>query len=124
MNVSKKLEEIFKKAINNNEATVAVESLAPDDLPVTITLPEFMRRMKDMAASGGGMAMMGNLPDQLNVAVNANHALVAKILKAKTEKTQTNYAKQAYDLALLSQNMLSGADLTNFIDRSVKIASK
>lgn len=77
-----------------------------------------------MAATGGGMPMMGNLPDQLNVVANANHDLVAKILKAKTEKTQTNLAKQAYDLALLSQNMLSGADLTDFIARSVKIASR
>ncbi len=121
---TQKLEEIFKKAINNETATVTVQSMAPDDMPVTITLPEFMRRMKDMAATGGGMAMMGNLPDQLNVALNANHTMAAKILKAKTEKTQTNLAKQAYDLALLSQNMLSGAQLTDFIARSVKLVSK
>jgi len=122
---SKKLEEIFKKAINNKSATVAVQSMAPDDMPVTITLPEFMRRMKDMAATGGGgMSMMGNLPDQLNVAINANHSLVTKIMKAKTDKTKANLAKQAYDLALLSQNMLSGAGLTDFIARSVKIVSK
>ena len=119
------MEEIFKKAINNESATVAVQSMAPDDMPVTITLPEFMRRMKDMAATGGGgMSMMGNLPDQLNVAINANHSLVTKIMKAKTDKTKANLAKQAYDLALLSQNMLSGAGLTDFIARSVKIVSK
>lgn len=113
---------IFEKAINNKAMMLAVESLSPDDLPVTITMSEWMRRMKDMARSGGGgMSFMGTMPDTYNVAINGNHALVQKILKAETEEDKTKLAKQVYDLALLSQNMLTGADLTNFIKRSVEL---
>ena len=119
------LKKIFEQAINNTNTTLAVESLSADDLPVTITLPEFMRRMKDMAATGGGgMAMMGNFPEQLSVTINANHALVSKVLKAEKEDDKLALAKQAYDLAMLSQNMLTGANLTDFIQRSVELASK
>ena len=118
-----KLKVIFEKALDNANSTLHVESLAPDELPVTITQPEFMRRMKDMAALGGGMAMMGKMPEQLNITVNANHPLSIKILKAKKEERKVELAKQAYDLALLSQNMLEGTELTNFIKRSVDIAT-
>jgi molecular chaperone HtpG len=104
--------------------TVAVESLSPSELPVIVTMSEWMRRMKDMARSGGGgYAFMGNMPDSYNVAVNANHGIVQKIIKAEGEEQKTKLAKQAYDLALLSQNMLTGADLTSFIKRSVELVS-
>jgi molecular chaperone HtpG len=114
---------IFEKAINNKSMTLAVESLSPSDLPVTITMSEWMRRMKDMARTGGGggMSFMGNMPDSYNVAINGNHALVQKILNAETEEQKAKLAKQIYDLALLSQNMLTGADLTSFIKRSVEM---
>ncbi len=118
------LKEIYAKAVDNNSINVQVTSMAADELPVTITLPEFMRRMKDMAATGGGMPFMGNMPDSYNVTVNANHPMSAKILKAKREDTRVKFAKQAYDLALLSQNMLEGSSLTRFIQRSVELASK
>ena len=115
---------IFEKAINNTSMTVAVESLSPGELPVIVTMSEWMRRMKDMARSGGGgYAFMGNMPDSYNVAVNANHGIVQKIIKAEGEEQKTKLAKQAYDLALLSQNMLTGADLTSFIKRSVELVS-
>ena len=121
---TKKVKEIFEKAINDKSKTVVVESMAPDEMPVVITLPEFMRRMKDMAAtSGGGMSFMGTMPDQHMVAINANHALTGKILKAENEEQQKQLAKQAFDLAMLSQNLLTGADLTRFIKRSVEIAA-
>ena len=120
-----KVKGVFEKAINNPAMMVTVESLSPDEMPVTITLPEFMRRMKDMAASGGGgFAMMGQMPDQYSVAVNANHALVDKILKADSEEAQEQLARQAIDLAKLSQNMLSGADLTHFVRRSVEMIAE
>lgn len=112
------VKELFDKTINNKTFTVQVESLSPDELPVTVVLPEFMRRMKDMSANGG-MAMFGSMPDQYNVIVNANHALTAKILKAEGDEAQI-LSKQAYDLALLSQGLLTGADLTSFIKRSVE----
>ncbi|HEX5171594.1 MAG TPA: molecular chaperone HtpG [Cyclobacteriaceae bacterium] len=115
---------IFEKAINNKSMTIAVESMATDELPVVITMSEFMRRMKDMAKmGGGGYAFMGNMPDNYNVAVNANHTIIQKILKAESEEQKVKLAKQAYDLALLSQNMLTGADLTSFIKRSVELVS-
>jgi molecular chaperone HtpG len=115
---------IFEKAINNTNMTVAIESLSPSELPVIVTMSEWMRRMKDMARSGGGgYAFMGNMPDSYNVAINANHGIVQKIIKAEGEEQKTKLAKQAYDLALLSQNMLTGADLTSFIKRSVELVS-
>ena len=116
---------IFEKAINNKNMTLAVESLSPDELPVTITMSEWMRRMKDMAKTGGGggMNFYGSMPDQYNVAINSNHGIVQKIIKAETEEQKIKLAKQAYDLALLSQNLLTGADLTNFIKRSVDLVS-
>src|SRR5687768_2413459 len=117
------IKSIFEKAVSNSDMTLAVESMSPDDLPVVITMSEFMRRMKDMARSGGGYGFMGNMPDNYNVAINGNHAIVQKILKAESEDQKTKLAKQAYDLALLSQNMLTGAELTNFIKRSVELVS-
>lgn len=119
-----KVKGIFEKAINNKNMSVAVESMSPDELPVVITMSEFMRRMKDMAKmGGGGYAFMGAMPDNYNVAVNGNHHIVQKILKAESEDHQVKLAKQSYDLALLSQNMLTGAELTNFIRRSVELVS-
>jgi molecular chaperone HtpG len=118
------VKDVFEKAIANKNMTVAVESLSPAELPVVITMSEFMRRMKDMSKmGGGGYSFMGNMPDNYNVAVNGNHTIVQKILKAEGEEQKAKLAKQAYDLALLSQNMLTGTDLTNFIKRSVELVS-
>ncbi|WKV12120.1 molecular chaperone HtpG [Marivirga harenae] len=119
-----KLKKVFEEAINNSSMTVAVEALSPDELPVSLTMPEFMRRMKDMQQTGGGMPFMGGMPDQYNLTINANHKMASKILKAESEDAQKNIAKQNYDLALLSQNMLNGKDLTNFISRSVEMMEK
>ena len=113
---------VFEKAVNNKNMNITVESLAPDELPVIITMSEFMRRMKDMAKmGGGGYAFMGSMPDQYAVAINGNHAIVQKILKAENDEQKATLAKQAFDLGLLSQNMLTGVDLTNFIKRSISL---
>lgn len=120
----KELKDLFEKAIGEHQVTFSVDPLSPDELPVVITLPEFMRRMKDMSAtSGGGMGMF-NMPDQLNAAINSNHPIVNKIMEAKREDKKLKLAKQAYDLGLLAQNMLSGSGLTTFIKRSVELLSK
>ncbi|MBT0809920.1 molecular chaperone HtpG [Litoribacter ruber] len=118
---STKVKGIFEKAINNQNFTVEVEGLNPEELPVTITMEEFMRRMKDMAQTGGGMGFYGSLPDQYKIAVNGNHKVVDKILNAENEEAQTKIAKQAVDLAMLSQGMLKGKDLTEFVKRSVDL---
>ena len=113
---------IFEKAINNKNMTLAIESMSHGDLPVVVTMSEWMRRMKDMARTGGGgMSFMGNMPDNYNVAINGNHGIMQRIIKAETEEQKLKLAKQAYDLALLSQNMLTGADLTSFIKRSIEL---
>jgi molecular chaperone HtpG len=120
----KNLKELFEKTLDNKSLNVSVESLPVDELPVTITLPEFMRRMKDMAATGGGgMAMFGgDFPLSYNVSVNANHPVTAKILKSDNEQEKAKLVKQAYDLGLLSQNMLTGSDLTAFIQRTAELS--
>lgn len=99
---------------------VEIESLPADTMPVTITMEEWMRRMKDMSRLGGGMNFYGAMPDTYKVAVNGNHKLIGKILTAD-EAQQTILAKQAFDLALLAQGMLKGADLTAFVERSVEV---
>jgi len=99
------LKAIFQKALNDDKLNLSIESLPVDELPVSITLPEFMRRMKDMSM-GGGMAMMGDFPLMHNVVLNANHPLISKILKTESEEEKAKLAKQAYDIGLLSQNML------------------
>jgi molecular chaperone HtpG len=121
-----KLKSLFEKAINNKAMMLSIESLAPDQMPVVVTMSEWMRRMKDMAKSGGGgggFGFMGNMPDNYNVSVNGNHTIIQKILQTEGEEKQVTLAKQAYDLALLSQGMLTGADLTNFVRRSVDLIS-
>ncbi|MFN6944256.1 MAG: molecular chaperone HtpG [Cytophagaceae bacterium] len=116
-----KIKKVFEEAINNKSNTLAVEPLPVDELPVTITQPEFMRRMKDMS-SMGGMGFMGQMPQMNNVVLNANHPLMQKILNEESDETRKKLAKQAYDLALLSQGMLTGKDLTNFIKTSIDLS--
>lgn len=119
---SKSVKELFEKAINNKNYSVEIEGLSPEEMPVTITMEEWMRRMKDMAQTGGGpMSFYGSLPDSYKVAINGNHPVVDKILKAEGEEAQLKLAKQAFDLALLSQGLLTGKDLTAFVKRSVEM---
>ena len=119
------LKKIFEKIINNPSTVINVESLSTDESPVVITLPEFFRRMQDMAkSSGNNPMMMGGPGEMVSVSINGNHKLIDKILKAKTNKTKEKIASQVYDLALLSQNMLTGSKLTGFVQRSIDILSK
>jgi molecular chaperone HtpG len=116
------VKEIFEKAVNNKSMNLTLEALPTDELPVSITLPEFMRRMRDMSATGG-MGFMGKMPETYNVVINSNHRMIQKVLNASDEGDKIKIAKQAYDLALLSQGLLKGTDLTNFIQRSVELGS-
>lgn len=116
-----RLQELYTKAISNEHMNVQVEALSPQDSPVIITLPEFMRRMKDMQRTGGGgMSFMGNLPDSYTVSVNANHPITQRILAAD-EEAGRKLARQAFDLGLLAQNMLKGEALTAFVKRSAEL---
>jgi len=115
-----KLKEVFEKTLDNKSLTINVESMPSDELPVTITVPEFMRRMKDMSALSGEQSMFGSMPVMYTLSINANHPLTAKVLATPDEAQQQTLVKQLYDLALLSQNMLTGAGLTAFVRRSVE----
>ncbi|MCY1375448.1 hypothetical protein D9M69_628630 [compost metagenome] len=111
----KKVEEIFKEFIGNN--IVQIEALPVDDLPVSIVQTEFMRRYMDMSKINGQAGMTGAMPVMYNLVVNGNHPLIQKI---SAEENENGIAKQLVDLALLSQGMLTGKDLTQFIYRSVE----
>jgi len=112
------LKAIFEKAVSNPAMKVETENLLPESMPVTITMEEWMRRMKDMSRLSGSMNMYGAMPDQYKLSLNANHPLMKKILQAD-ETSQFAMAKQTYDLALLAQGMLKGAELTSFVERTL-----
>jgi len=117
-----KVKAVFEKAISKPNMNVEIESLKPEEPPVTITMDEFMRRMKDMARTGGGgMSFYGTMPDHYKVTINANHPLITRIANSDDEEEQSKLSKQAFDLALLSQGLLVGAELTEFVNRSVSL---
>jgi molecular chaperone HtpG len=115
-----KVKDIFTNAIKNLGAGhIELKPLSPTDHPVTITKPEFMRRMKEMQALQG--MDMNMFPDSHNVVINTNHPLVSeKLLKMKSEEKKADFANYLHDLALLNQNMLSGEQLSSFISRSLE----
>ncbi|WP_299215561.1 molecular chaperone HtpG [uncultured Dokdonia sp.] len=114
------LKTVITESIADSSYTVQMEAMDSNAAPFIITQPEFIRRMKEMQQSGGGGGMfgMGNMPDMYNLVVNANHELVSEILNTKTAKKKERLIKQSFDLAKLSQNLLKGEELTNFINRS------
>ena len=114
------LKPIFEGIVEKEKYTVQVESLSETEKPVLITQSEFMRRMKEQQAAGGGMNMMGVMPEMFNLVVNTNHNLTSKIVDSKGKK-QEKLAKQAVDLALLSHGLLKGEDLTDFVERSFEL---
>ena len=114
-----KLKPMIESAVSDDKYTVQLEALDSKSLPFMLAQPEFMRRMKEMQQSGGGG--MGNMPDMFSLIVNTNHELVGKILNTRTEKKRNSLIKQSVDLAKLSQNTLTGKDLTEFINRSIDL---
>ena len=114
-----KLKPMIEDAVSDDKYTVQLESLDSKSLPFMLAQPEFMRRMKEMQQSGGGG--MGNMPEMYSLIVNTNHQLVSKILTTRTEKKRNSLIKQSVDLAKLSQNVLTGKELTEFINRSIDL---
>ena len=112
-NVKKAFENLIDKVTYN----VEFSNLSEDDAPVEVIQNEFMRRMKDMSAMGGGMQMWGTMPDSYTLMLNANNPIIAG-LADKSEEEQNNIIKQLYDLARLSKNLLKGKDLNEFVKRS------
>ncbi|AZI33924.1 molecular chaperone HtpG [Kaistella carnis] len=119
------LKKNITEAVNDTKFTVQVEDLESSEAPFIITQPEFMRRMKDMQATGGGgMFGMSVFPEMYNLVVNSNSELAAEILKNENAEEKNSKIKYALDLAKLSQNLLKGKDLTDFIQRSYQQLSK
>lgn len=118
---SASVKEIFEKAVNKDTMNVEIAALNEAVLPVTVTMDEFMRRMKEMAQTGGGMSFYGNMPDNYKVTVNGNHPLIKRMLSEEKEEKKEELAKQMFDLALLNLGLLTGEDLTNFVKRSVSL---
>lgn len=117
-----RLKPIVEAEIDKQKYTVILESMESSDQPMLITQNEFMRRYKEMSqTSGGGMGFYGEMPDSYNLVVNINHPLIGQILNEKDETKQKQLVNQLTDLALLSNGLLKGEALTNFIQRSVEM---
>ncbi len=113
------LKTVVESVVPKENYTVQMEAMDSKAAPFIITQPEFMRRMKEMSQSGGGgMFGMGNMPEMYNLVVNTNSELATSILSSDNDETKSALVKQALDLAKLSQGLLKGEDLTNFVKRS------
>ncbi len=113
------LKPMIEAVVPGEKYTIQLEAMDSNGLPFVLTQPEFMRRMKEMQQTGGGM--MGAFPEMYTLLVNTNHELVGQILQTKTAKKRERLIQQALDLARLSQNLLKGEALTAFIKRSVDL---
>ena len=111
-----KLKPIIEENVEKSSYTVMLEPLDSAESPFTITVPEFMRRMKEMSATGGGMMGMGSMPDMYNLVVNTNHPLISRILEESDASKQKALINEAKNLAMLAQNLLHGEELTNFVE--------
>ena len=115
-----KVRPVFENIVEKEKFMIAFESMSEKDAPVQITQTEFMRRMKEQEALSG-QSMFGGFPEMYNLVVNTNHPLISEILNEKDESRKQQIAGQLTDLALLSQGLLKGEKLTQFIKRSVEI---
>lgn len=115
--------KLFEFQVPEITLTLEVKGLSSDAAPIVATRPEFMRRMKDMAGMGGGgmTAFYAQMPDEVHLTVNGNHPIFQTLLKEPDVDKQQKQARNLADLALLSQGLLKGAELTNFINRSVDL---
>jgi molecular chaperone HtpG len=111
------IKKVFEGAVTAG-ATVEMSPMSPDDMPVVITKPEFMRRMAEMSRLSGNN--LGDMPESHNVVVNTNHALITdKLTGMETDEEKSDFVKYLYNLARLNQNMLKGRELTDFIKKSI-----
>ena len=116
-----KLKPVFEQVVEKDKFQVSFGNLRESDPPVVITQNEFMRRFREQQATGGGMMAMGGFPESYNLVVNANHPLVYKMAQENELTQQENLSRQLVDLALLSQGLLKGSALNQFIRRSVDL---
>jgi molecular chaperone HtpG len=119
------LKALFEGKVEKEKANIELKALSPEDAPVTITRDEFMRRMQEMSKMGGNQGMMffGDMPEKFNLVINTNHPAHRKVLSSE-EAQKEKLVKQMTDLALLSQGLLKGAALTEFVERSISLAAE
>lgn len=118
-----KLKPVYEAFVDKNKFTVVFENMSEKDVPVMVTQTEFLRRMKEQEAMGGG-GFYGNFPEMYNLVVNSNHPITGKILNESSEERKNAITRQCVDLALLSQGLLKGEELTRFIKQSVELMEK
>jgi len=118
----KVLKEMLEKQIDAKKFTIVFESLSEKDSPILVTQNEFMRRMKDMSAlgGGGGYSFMGDMPENYNLVVNSNNPVISRLLLESDETKQADTIRQLFDLSLLAQNLLKGKELAEFIRRTTE----
>ncbi len=116
----KTLKEVFEGIVDKDKFMVQIANLSETDLPIMITQNEFMRRFQDMEKLSGQKGFYGNM-EHYNLVVNGNHPLASRILEESDEAKKTSLTQQLVDLALLSQNILKGEKLSEFIKRSVEL---
>ena len=118
-----KLQKMIEDVVDKEKFTVKIQNMSSEESPIIITQSEFMRRMKEQQqlSGSGGMQMFGSMPENYNLDINANHELISNLLVEKSKKKRNNLISQLLDLALLSQGMLKGEELTSFISRSVSM---
>ena len=119
----KNLQKMIEDVVDTEKFTVKIQNMSSEESPIIITQSEFMRRMKEQQqlSGSGGMQMFGSMPENYNLDVNANHELISSLLVEKSKKKRNELISQLLDLALLSQGMLKGEELTSFISRSVSL---
>lgn len=114
-----KIKEIFSSSLKEDSKNIELKALSPDELPVLITKPEFMRRMKEMQQYQN--MGLGDFPDSYNIIVNTNNPLIAeKLVNMKSAEKKERFAQYLYNLAKLNQNMLTGEEMTKFVKTSVE----
>jgi molecular chaperone HtpG len=116
----KKIQPIFENLLDKDKFKINFESMSETEAPIVLTQPEFIRRMKEQQQMGGA-GFMGAFPETYNLVVNSNHPKISDLLNTKKKEDQSKKAKQLTDLALLSQGMLKGEALTEFVDRSIEL---
>lgn len=113
-----KVKEIFQNALGDHKEKIELKAMSPEDMPVVITKPEFMRRMMEMQAMQGGQ--FADFPEMYQIVVNTNHPLIAdKLINMRNEEKKVHFAKYLQKLALLNQNMLTGEEMSEFVHMSV-----
>ncbi len=114
------LKPMFEEVIDKQKFDVQFESMSAADAPIIITQPEFIRRMMEQQKLGGA-GFYGAFPERYNLVINGNHEKIGEILGTKTKKSQERKIKQLTDIALLSQGLLKGEALNQFIERSIEL---